>query len=125
MKGVLLLCSLLFALLCVAPACAHKPPNLGPVASKVWTQHEVQKNLDTVRDIAVDANTQGLLSLKATQYVVKWHRTAITLVHNAPSGWVSEVLKGLDELQVNLDPVDYRRISNYVALAKTVLQEIK
>lgn len=116
--------AVLFALV-VAPACAHKPPTLGPAASAAWTQHEVQKDLDVVRDIAVDANTQGLLSLKATREVVKWHRTAITLVHDAPSGWKDTVLKGLDELQVNLDPADYRRISQYVALAKTVLQEVK
>lgn len=116
----------LVGLLVALPGCASAPPNLSPQATTAWHQHEIQKDLDLIRDVAQEANAQvpPILSTAATRAITLWHRTAITLVHDQPSGWQQQVQDGLTALQTNLSAPDYARIARYVALAKAVLQEL-
>ena len=111
----------------LASYCAHTPPSLSPPAQTAWQQHEIQKNLDMIRDIAQDANAQHppVLSTAATRQITLWHTTAISLVHDAPAGWRLTVLEGLDAFRTNLAPNEYRIIAPYVGLAQLVLKNIQ
>lgn len=119
----------LIAALFVAVAlvsCAKAPPNLTPIAAQNWKQHEVQKDLDLVRDLAHDANAQvpPIVSENATRIITRWHETAITLVHNAPAGWKQTLLASLNDLKKNIPIDEYRVIERYVQLAIVAVQEI-
>lgn len=109
-----------------ATRCAHPPPNLTPAAQTAWNAHELQKDLDLVRDIAQDASeaTPPVISVSAGVAITKWHTTAITLIHDQPAGWRTEVGTGLDALKTNLPAADYAVIAKYVTLAKGVLQGV-
>lgn len=105
-------------------ACASMPSSLSPQAQTAWHQHEVQKDLDLVRDLVQDASAQTppVISIAAARQVTLWHRTAITLVHDQPAGWQQEITTGLDALKKNLSAEDYRYIARYVDLIRSVLK---
>jgi hypothetical protein len=110
----------------LATGCAHPPPNLTPAAQTAWNAHELQKDLDLVRDIAQDAadTAPPVISVAAARQITLWHTTAITLIHDRPAGWRTEVGTGLDALKTNLPATDYAVIAKYVALARSVLQGV-
>ena len=118
---------LLFFVAFLASTCAHTPPSLSPPAQIAWQQHEIQKDLDMIRDIAQDANAQHppLISTPATRQITLWHKTAITLVHDAPAGWRVTVMAGLEALRTNLAPNEYRIIAPYVGVAQLILKNIQ
>lgn len=120
MKSFVLVLALAFV------ACHPPPPQLSPHAATVWKLHEVQKDLDLIRDVAIDANatTPPVLNTDATRVIVTWHRTAISVMHAGATGWKATVLTGLDELEHVLPPDQYAVIARYVALAKAVLAEV-
>src|SRR5678809_1817092 len=104
--------------------CAPVPPPANntprsPEATTAWKQHEIQKSLDLIRDIAIDANEMvpPVLTTDATRYVVKFHSVAIQLVHDQPNGWQAGVMQGLRELSQLLDTSDYAVMASYVSLA--------
>lgn len=105
--------------------CASAPPNLNPAATAAWHQHEVQKDLDLLRDIAVDAEAQHVLSTATTRAVVNYHRSAIILVHDAHAGWPKEVSNGLTALKDNLPPAEYQKIGYYVDLVRSILKGVQ
>lgn len=109
------------------PACAPPPPNLSPTDATAWRQHEVQKDLDLIRDVAIDAEarTPKVLSTDATRKIVQWHRSTIVLVHDTPQGYKAEVLTALDQLRTLLTPSDYAVIEKYVELAKAVVRSLR
>ena len=111
----------------LASGCAHTPPNLSPAAQTAWKQHEIQKDLDLIRDLAQDANARvpPLISTNTARAVTLWHKSAIMLVHDAAQGWRLTVLAGLDELRTNLPAAEYQVIAVYVELAKTVLRSVQ
>jgi hypothetical protein len=115
-------------LLLTVSACAPVPPPAdnqprSPEAVTAWQSHEIQKSLDLLRDIAIDANASAppVLSTDATRYVVKFHHTAIQLVHDRPQGWMASVTAGLQDLSQTLDAADYAVVGRYVALALGLL----
>jgi hypothetical protein len=114
-----------FAIPTTTAGCAHPPPNLNPAATAAWHQHELQKDLDIVRDVAQDASAQGVVSVAAARKVTQWHRSAIVLVHEAPNGWRTTLLTSLDQLQADLPAADYAKVARYVALARVVIQEVQ
>lgn len=111
--------------LCGSQGCARNmPPSLSAPAQTAWKQHEAQKDLDVVRDIAQDAQGLGVISVNSARAITIWHRSAITLIHDAPNGWRRLALTSIDELQHDLPPPDYDRIARYLALVKLAIQEI-
>ncbi len=106
--------------------CATAPPNLTPQASVAFKKHEIQKDLDLIRDIAVDASAQtpALISVNDAREVVRWHEAAITIIHDT-SNWQSAVTTSLQQLQADLSPASSQKLKPYIALALSVLKEIK
>lgn len=116
-----------FVALCIGLlACHPPPPQLSPHAQTVWKLHEVQKDLDLIRDVAIDANatTPPVLTTDATRTIVTWHKNAITVMHGAAQGWQATVLASLDALATTLPADQYAVIARYVALARAVISEV-
>lgn len=113
---------LLFSLV----SCASAPRSLSPVGVQDYNNTRVIKALDLVRDTAVDANAQipQLLSEAATRKIVTYHRSALVTINATKSGWRSTVLAGLDEAVKDLPPQQAALVAPYVALVKTIVQEV-
>lgn len=113
---------LAFALLA---ACAKAPPDLTPAATRAFYGTEVIHDLDRLREVAVSAHATSppLLSAEETLAIVKWHQTAIALVHAAPAGWKTEVRVALAETLTRLSPSAQKTLAPYVAIVRALLQE--
>ena len=103
------------------------PSTLSPVATAQFYKTRVVKSLDVVRDTAVDANAlvPPLVSTPTTRTVVKWHESTLKVIDASAAGWQTAVSTSLDELLKDLPAGDAKVIQPYVALAKTVLQEVQ
>ncbi len=112
------------ALLVSAAACASAPPNASPQAATAFKKHEVQKDLDLIRDIAIDANAlrpQPLLSEDSTRKVVTWHKAAITIIHETVN-WQTAVVSSLEELKKALPEGERKVLDPYITLALGILK---
>ena len=116
----------LFTAVALSGCASQPPPSLTPQATVAWYGAQLIKDLDLLRDVVIDANAQvpPLVSTVATREVVRWHKSAITLVHEAPSGWQALLLKGLYEVIGHLPSHEYRIVLPYVELIKTILNEV-
>ena len=116
----------LVLLLTLAPACRHAPPTVSTRAQLAFQGTRVIKALDLIRDFAVDGNAQAppLISTPTTRKVVTYHRSAITLVHDIPSGWKQTLLTGLDETVKDLPDGEGQKLAPYVGLVRAVLAEV-
>ena len=109
------------------PACAtNASPQLSPEARAAWYGTRVIKALDLFRDTAIDANAQTppLLSTAATAKIVRYHKSAITIIHGVPGGWKSTVLAGLDEATHEIPYREWQILVPYINLIKIELQEV-
>lgn len=122
-----------FLLMAVAAsmACAHAAPTLSPEAQTAFNNTRLIKGLDLLRDTAISANAQlqadgrtPALSTATTRKVVLVHRTAVRIIMNVPNGSKAVVLGLLDDLPTDLPPADWAMLQPYVALAKTLLNEV-
>jgi hypothetical protein len=106
--------------------CAKAPLSLSPAGVTAFQNSQIQKSLDTIRDIAIDANatTPPVLDTATTRKVVTWHQSAITVLHARGAGWVSALTTSLDELQKQLPASERKTLAPYIALAKTILVEV-
>jgi hypothetical protein len=106
--------------------CAHTPPNLSPVAVTAFQNLQIAKALDTVRDIAVDANatTPPVLSTSTTRAIVSWHQGALQVLNARAAGWPATIAASLDAVVSNLPQAERATLAPYVALAKTVLNQV-
>lgn len=107
-------------------ACTPPPPNLTPEATLAFKATRVVKALDILRDTAVDANAQTppLLSEVTTRKVVTYHQSALKVIEATPSGWKPIVQAGLTEVESNLPPPERALLGPYIALAKTIIDEV-
>ncbi len=123
MKYLLLVC-LLFVAGCGAD---HRPPNLTPPAVIAWEGTKVIKTLDLIRDVAIDANNvvPPQVSTDTTRQVVAFHRSAITVVHDAKEGWRATVNSSLDQLVRNLVAHDKGQLAAYIELIRNVLKAVQ
>lgn len=110
--------------LSVAGCANHAPPTLTPAGQAAFNQHAVQRNLDVLRDIAIDANTSGVISTADTRLVVQFHKSAITIVHESTSGWQTLVGTSLDQTLANLSPATRATLNPYVQLIKTAIANL-
>ncbi len=108
-------------------ACASAPPNLTPQANQAFYNTRVTKILDFLRDTAVSAHNQNppVVSTAVLRKVVLYHESSLKIMHAAGSGWQPAVLAGLDELTKDVTPAEKQLLAPYVALAKTILQEVR
>ena len=103
--------------------CAKTPPTLSPQGKAAFQKTQVLKSLDLLRDIAIDAESAGVLKTDDTRKVVEYHRSAIQVMHASDTGWRAAVVQGLDELQHGLPAAAAEKIAPYVALLRAVLAE--
>jgi hypothetical protein len=108
-------------------ACASAPPNLTPQATQAFYNTRVTKVLDLLRETAVSAHAQTppIVSTLVLRRVTMYHESSIKIMHAAGSGWQPAVLTGLDELTKDVTPAEKQILAPYVALAKTILQEVR
>lgn len=121
---------LLFTLLTFAPmttGCTKAPPNLTPQAQQAFYKHQVLKGLDLLRDFAIEgeATTPKVLPTATTRDVVETHKSLVTVMQAADSGWPAAVSSGLDELLRRRSEAEKLKFAPYVALVKAGLQEIR
>jgi hypothetical protein len=117
--------SALLLVLLLAAAC-YKPATLTPAGVVAFNATRVVKALDVLRDFAVDANAQTppLLTTATTRTVVTYHRAAVSVIGQSPSGWVPIVVAGLEQLQTTIPAPEYQRLAPYVSLVSTLVKEL-
>lgn len=115
----------LLLLLALALGCAsNPPPTLSPEGVAAFNALRVGHALDIVRDTAIDAEANGLISRANATKVVNWHEAAVKVIVAVPGGWKPTVLAGLDQLKGELPPGEWQRIALYVDLVKTIIKEV-
>lgn len=136
---VLSVASLLVTLLLTG--CAPTPKPLGPEATIAFHATRVVQILDVVRDAAIAANdmTPPLISTDSTRRVVLFHKSAVSIIQVAPTGWKPTVKAGLWELTCHpgaapaspappcvpqLAPAEVARLTPYVGLALVIIDEV-
>jgi len=108
--------------------CANnRPPNLSPAGNAAFTQMQVQKALDTIRDIVQDGNaTQPpVFSTDTARKVTQWHKIAIVTVHTASQGWQKTLEQSLGDVVVSLPLPERQRIAPYVQLVLQLIQVVQ
>jgi hypothetical protein len=102
------------------------PPNLTPAAQTAFHSQQAQNVLDQIRDIAQDASktVPPVVSRASAIKITDWHRAAITIVHEAGSGWPTAVVASLTEVLKSLSPAEQALLAPYVTLTKTILTEV-
>lgn len=108
--------------LTVATCATLKPSStLTPQAQAAWTATQAIHAADALRDVAISANDQHLLSETSTRAVVKWHLDAINVIHAAPSGWQAVVGASLKDLDRRLAVDERARLAPYLSLVSTLV----
>ena len=107
-----------------AVGCAKAPPELSPQGVAAFNALRVGHALDIIRDTAIDAEAQHLISTDDTRKIVDWHSAAVRTIVAVPDGWKATVLAGLDQLKTDLLPATWARIRIYVDLFLAVVQEV-
>lgn len=120
-------CVFVLCLALSAVSCTHAPPTLTPKATEAFHGTEAIKGLDLLRNFVVDANKQipPLISTPTMLKVVKYHRSALVLIHDIPNGWKATVLTGLDEVVKDLPAAESQKLIPYIALIKGIVQEVQ
>ncbi len=105
-------------------ACATltPPPTLTPQAQAAWTATQAIKTMDMLRDIAISANDQHLISEPTTRAIVKWHLEALNVVHAVPSGWQATVKASLKDLDGHLSVAERNRLGPYLKLVSDLVE---
>lgn len=125
MKYLFVLVALTITLGC-AESCAKAPPNLTPEATAAFNGLQAVRALDLLRDTAIAANAQvpPLIDEATTRKIVLYHQSAVKIVQASPGGWKPAVQTGLDELLKDLSPSSKQTLAPYVALLKSILNEV-
>ena len=120
--------ALVIVLLAVsAPSCTRNaPPTLSPAGTAAYHATQVVKALDVLRDAAIDAEAQNpkLISTENTRKIVNFHEAAVKTIGATPGGWKPTVTAALDQLQHDILPAEWQRLLPYIALVKTLIQEV-
>lgn len=112
-------------------ACGATPPpntsptrNLSAAGVAAFQSTKVVKALDVLRDVAVEAEKQHLLSTDTTRQVVTYHLSAVKTIGAVPSGWQTIVSTGLAELPKHIPAAEWKQLEPFAALITTVLHEV-
>jgi hypothetical protein len=105
-------------------SCTKAPPNLTPKGKAAFQKLAVLKDLDLLRDIAIAANDNGVLSEADTRKVVQYHKSTVLIMQASDLGWKAAVEQGLTELKTNLTSPGAQRLLPYITLITTVLVEV-
>jgi len=117
----------LLLLLVLATACTHAPPSLSPAGVVDFNQTRLIKGLDVFMDIAFagEAVTPPKVSPQNATRIRDYHQVAVRTILKRDAGWQAQVATGLDGVVATLTPTEQQILAPYVALLKTVLQEVQ
>ncbi len=117
-----------YVVLALAMGCAKAPPSLSPRGQAAFYAQRAVDILDVLRDAAIAAHDQKLITEDSARQVVLYHKAALTTIRHVPDGWLQTVRAGLAELRGRLVESGPRAhdvtLAPYLALADTVLNEI-
>jgi hypothetical protein len=116
-----------YLLLCLClsfVSCASAPPSLTPTGVAAFNARRVVKSLDLIRDVAIDAEANKVLSTDTTRRVVVFHRSSLETIRAVQNGWKTTVLAALDEVPKNLSDKERMVLAPYLALTKTLILEV-
>lgn len=128
-----ILASLCLALaLTCSTGCFTTPPQTQPDLSQLsatgladFKKTQIVKELDLLRDTAINANKVGtsLLSDQTTRVVVDFHTSAILVIQASKDGWSAAVAQSLDETLKNIkSDAERALLQPYFDVAKTLLK---
>lgn len=116
-----------FLLLSLA-ACGSNPPastdptrNLSATGHAAYDSMKVLKALDAVRDIAVAAEKEKFISSADALKVIEYHRQVVKLMDVTPTGWKATALAGLDQLQKDLTPPEWKQVEPFAIALRSLL----
>ncbi len=121
--------ALMFALFgpLVAPGCAKAPPNLTPQAVAAFHGTQLIRDLDRLRDVAVDAHrtVPPLIDAEVTLKIVKWHEQSLLTVRAATTGWKSALRQSLVSLEQELPPRVREVVGPYLAVIRIIMEDVR
>lgn len=119
---------LLLVVVLFSNACAPPPPTLTPPGRVAFQITRVVKALDTLRDIAVNANAQipPLVSDATTGRIVRYHQATLTTLQTQidQDNWKLTASSGLKAVVATFTPDEQHTLAPYVTLVQVVLQEV-
>ncbi len=108
-------------------ACAP-PPTLTPPGRVAFQVTRVVKALDTLRDIALNANAQipPLVSDVTAGRIVRYHQATLTTLQTQvdQDNWKATASSGLKAVVATFTPDEQHTLQPYVTLVQVVLQEV-
>lgn len=125
---------LILVLVLFAVGC-HTPPTLSPEGRAAFQSTRIVKVLDVIRDAAIAAHDQNILSVDSTRAIVQWHKTSLLAIQAVPSGWKATVTQSLYALTCDprvgtgpcgsvLTSKEIAHMTPYIGLLVAVLPEI-
>lgn len=117
-------------MLALAACGANPPPANDPTAGlsaqgrAAYNATKVVRALDVLRDVAIDAEHQSLVSTETARKVVTYHRSAVKAIGAVPSGWQAVVSGGLEELAKSVPADEWRQLEPFANLARTLIAAI-
>lgn len=118
-------------------ACNHTPPNVSPVGQTAIRVQQLIAAIDTVGDVAVEAEANGLIkhadTLKVADVVEKSARAAADLGRALQAGGSSDTAKekaiaiireALAQLPGNLSPEASKKVAPFINIAQAILNVI-
>lgn len=108
-------------------ACPARPPNLSVAARHAFTNTQVVKVLDLVRDSAVSANamTPPLVSTETTRKIVQFHASTLKVIDATTTGWQKTVQQSLQAIYDNLPPAERTLLAPYINLGLDTLKGLQ
>ena len=105
-------------------SCTHPPPSLSAAGQLDFNKTRVLKALDLVRDTAIDAEAAHLIPTDDTRQIVTWHKSAVSVVDVAGTGWKVTVTTTIDQTVSHLSSTAQTKLAPYVALLKALIGEV-
>ncbi len=119
---------LMLVVLLFSGACAPPPPTLTPPGRVAFQVTRVVKALDTLRDIALNANAQipPLVSDVTAGKIVRYHQATLTTLQTQvdQNNWKATASSGLKAITATFSVDEQHTLQPYVTLVQVVLQEV-
>lgn len=103
---------------------ASAPAELSTEAARAFRNTQIIRGLDLLRDTAVDAHAQSLLSEGTTRKVVMFHESTLKIIDATNEGWMEAMKQSLSELAAAIPERERPLLGPYLGLTRTLLKEV-